>query len=291
MAWVPVDRALLSHHKTFALAEALSIPEVYAVGHLVAFWTWAMDNAKDGVLRGPRRIIARAAEWTGEADTFIAALISSGFLDETNDALTIHDWDQYGGKLVEKHRKHADAMKESRAKSRAANTPEGTQEESQSSQVTCASRDTHMGSTCDTREEKRREEDKTPQPPAAGVRTQPAQLGRSVSQGRGGAPESKRDREAFIAATLKEYPHWRKEYERVIEDANPLEPDRYGAGVLRRWIDGDGTPRTPEQIREEERAKARANDPPRVKVDDPRRWTRAYDNLPPVTTPAGVPLS
>src|SRR5579862_9310778 len=109
MAWVPIERALFDNHKTIDLSDRLGIPEVYVVGHLAAIWTWAMDNAKDGVIRGSSRILAKVARWPGDADAFVEAVYGAGFLDRAPDGtFSLHDWQDYGGKLLEKQRKDAE---------------------------------------------------------------------------------------------------------------------------------------------------------------------------------------
>lgn len=115
MAWVPIHQSLTSHRKTIEVADALDLPEVYIVGHLTALWLWAMDNAPDGVLPNSDRIIARAAQWPGDAAQFVNALIDAGFLDLDGPSRIIHQWEEYGGKLLHKREANAERMREARA--------------------------------------------------------------------------------------------------------------------------------------------------------------------------------
>ncbi len=110
MAWIEVHQSLLTHRKTIELAGLLNLPEVYAAAHLVALWSWSLDNAPDAALPVSERIIARAAQWEGDASDFVQALLVSGFLDVDADRYFIHDWDDYAGRLIEKRKANAARM-------------------------------------------------------------------------------------------------------------------------------------------------------------------------------------
>lgn len=111
MAWIEVHQALRDHRKTQALAVHLDMPEPHVVGHLAYLWLWALDNAPDGRLPRSARIIARAAWWEGEVDTWVAALLKCGWIDDEDGDLCIHDWGQYAGKLIDQRRASADRQK------------------------------------------------------------------------------------------------------------------------------------------------------------------------------------
>lgn len=101
MAWIPLNQSVFTHRKTMVLAEALDIPEVYAVGHLASLWSWCMDNAPDGTMANVTpRIIARAAQWPGQPADFLAALLDSGYLEESQAGYLIPNWMEYGGKVL-----------------------------------------------------------------------------------------------------------------------------------------------------------------------------------------------
>ncbi len=115
MAWLQVHQSLPTHRKTLAAADALDITPTEMVGHLVAFWLWALDNATDGRLAGvSERTIARAANWPGDPPTFVCTLQDAGFLDITEDGLAIHDWDQYTGRLADKRKLNAERQRKFR---------------------------------------------------------------------------------------------------------------------------------------------------------------------------------
>jgi hypothetical protein len=101
MAYVESHQEIRNHPKTRRLFRALGIHRMQAVGHLHALWWWALDYAPDGDLsRFSADDIADGCDWDGEPETFLQALTSSGWIDDGK--LTLHDWDQYGGKYVKR---------------------------------------------------------------------------------------------------------------------------------------------------------------------------------------------
>ena len=155
MAWIQVHQALLSHRKTLRCADILDLPEVYIVGHLVAVWTWAIDNADGGVLDVSDRIIAKAAQWTGDPAKFVDCMVEVGYFDRDDDSVVhIHDWDDYAGKLIDRRKRNTLSMRRSR---------------DNSVSNTCEPQDVHVGNECKARVEKSREEKKnTPLVPLEG---------------------------------------------------------------------------------------------------------------------------
>ncbi len=91
MAWIELHQSIRDHRKVIDLADRLEIAEPYAAGLCVYLWTWALDNAPDGVLRTSTRLIAKASGWSGdEAQLFDALLVK------------IHDWEQYSPARIER---------------------------------------------------------------------------------------------------------------------------------------------------------------------------------------------
>ena len=101
MAWIESHQELWRHPKTKKLARLLAVSVPTAIGHLHGIWYWALDFAQDGDLRryDPEEI-ADAALWEGEPGRFIEALVAAGYLDQTDNGLTIHDWYDYAGRLI-----------------------------------------------------------------------------------------------------------------------------------------------------------------------------------------------
>ena len=105
--WLKVYQTLKEHHKLTDAADDLAVEPVLLMGMLVSFWLWAMDNAPDGNLGKIKPgSIARAAQWDGDPTVFIAALKDNEWLDQNDDGtLSIHNWDEYGGKIVKDNEK------------------------------------------------------------------------------------------------------------------------------------------------------------------------------------------
>ncbi len=109
MAWIMSHQELARHPKTRRLARLLdeSIPSV--IGRLHLFWWWALDYAQDGDLaRYDNSDIADATLWEGDPDHLYAQLVAAGFVDEDR---TIHDWDDYAGRLIDQRRANADKQR------------------------------------------------------------------------------------------------------------------------------------------------------------------------------------
>jgi len=116
VAWIESHQALGQHPKTIALADLLHVSLPTAVGHLQYFWWWALDFAPTGQIRTTPAVIARACLWRGNTDRFWQGLIMAGFMDVNEDVVTIHDWLDYAGRLVERRAANAERMRTARAK-------------------------------------------------------------------------------------------------------------------------------------------------------------------------------
>lgn len=120
MAWIESHQSLLKHRKTGRLARKLAISKITAIGHLHAFWWWCMDNAQTGDLtRIDHEDIADGSGWEGDPVEFYEALIYAEFCDRAgNGDVTVHDWYDYAGKLIEKRKQDAERKRADRRESR-----------------------------------------------------------------------------------------------------------------------------------------------------------------------------
>ncbi len=78
-----------------------------------------MEYAQDGLLGKYDAVeIADAASWTGESDLLLQSLIGAGFIDPpiSGCEICVHDWDEYGGKLLAKRRADAERKSADRSK-------------------------------------------------------------------------------------------------------------------------------------------------------------------------------
>lgn len=113
MAWIEAHQELPRHPKTKRLAKMLKISIPQAVGHLFLFWWWVLDYADDGNLsKYDAYDIADAAQWDGDAEEFLNAMINCGsgdghgFIERYETSMCVHDWETYSGRLVEKREKN-----------------------------------------------------------------------------------------------------------------------------------------------------------------------------------------
>ena len=110
--WIESHQELAHHPKLFRLARHLEISKPCAIGHLHMLWWWTLSYAPDGdTSPWDAAELAAGAGWEGDPALFLAALQRAGFVDDDG---TLHDWDQYGGKLLEKRKKEAARKKRAR---------------------------------------------------------------------------------------------------------------------------------------------------------------------------------
>ena len=103
VAWIESHQQLREHPKVYALMEALEIPKSQAIGHLHLLWWWCIDYAPTGDLSNlSRGRISGAAEWPGDGNRFVEALVKTGWVDQGPDSLRVHDWLEFCGVLIEK---------------------------------------------------------------------------------------------------------------------------------------------------------------------------------------------
>lgn len=119
--WIQVFSNMVNHPKTYKLADLLGIksrqvkPNVIAGGLMVSLWTWAAQNATDGDLSGvTAQCIADAAGWVGSAAAYRNSLVTSGYADEVEDGLYLHDWLEHAALLMD-----AEANKKEKDRERA----------------------------------------------------------------------------------------------------------------------------------------------------------------------------
>ena len=101
-----MKRATLAHPKTFALARILKTTRRDVLGLLTLLWDYTGQYAMDGRWISINiHEIARACDWPPEdAKTLIDALIETHWLDQKDDVLTIHDWEDHCEQWVKKRR-------------------------------------------------------------------------------------------------------------------------------------------------------------------------------------------
>jgi hypothetical protein len=136
MAWIESHQSLGRHPKLKTAARALGVSRPAMVGHLQYLWWWALDFAEDGDLSGiAAEDIAEEALWDGDPETFVTALVDSGFLTAE---LRLNDWEEYTGRLRggREAYKEANRVRQQRYRERHRNDTENTAEEPRNVTVT-----------------------------------------------------------------------------------------------------------------------------------------------------------
>ncbi len=105
MAWIESHQSLSRHRKTLKTAGRLSVDRHKLIGHLHELWWWALDNVGvDGKLTDMTPYeIALAAQWDGDHNEFVDALVEGGFLEFKNDGYCLHDWNGGRKRSPERH--------------------------------------------------------------------------------------------------------------------------------------------------------------------------------------------
>jgi hypothetical protein len=167
MAWLEAHQELRDHPKTKRAARILGITRPQMIGHLLCLWWWCLDYAQDGSLSDfDNADIADAAEWEGEPDDFIDALLNCGPADRAgflvnDNGLHVKDWEEYGGKYITKRNQSRDRQRTYRQRN--------ANETLHNAEVT-----RYTSVSNDAREEERREENRTEEEPATAARSQMA---------------------------------------------------------------------------------------------------------------------
>lgn len=120
--WVESHQSLRNHPKVKKAARLAGVNEFEMIGRLHCLWWWALDYAPDGDLTNySADDIESAVDWSGPAGAFYTALIECGFnghcglIEKSGNKIVIHDWHEYGGKLLEKRQANKERMREARA--------------------------------------------------------------------------------------------------------------------------------------------------------------------------------
>lgn len=102
--WIQVYSNILTHDKTYGLAESLDVPNYAAVGLMVSLWSWASINAADGdITNYPPRAIMDAAGWKAEnPEDFYKSLLDIRLIEKSKDGVFIRNWERYASTLMDK---------------------------------------------------------------------------------------------------------------------------------------------------------------------------------------------
>ena len=100
MSWISVDQSLFGG-KLRTFHKTLKCSRNEAVGILITLWLWAVDNAnQDGEIPSADRadiaeILAPGVSPDLDPSEVVSQLIETGWIEESGDALYIHDWEEW----------------------------------------------------------------------------------------------------------------------------------------------------------------------------------------------------
>ena len=100
---IQVQSSLRTHRKSLRLGAKLRDPRAYL--RVLDLWLWVAEVCpEDGIIRGADAVdvIEAAVGWTAEPGGFVRAAMETGFLDQTNDGIAVHDWSDYNGSQLKK---------------------------------------------------------------------------------------------------------------------------------------------------------------------------------------------
>lgn len=99
-----MKRGTPDHPKTLRFRSLLKVPVPHAVGLLEMLWHWTAKYAPAGDIgHWSNEDIEQGLCWEGESGALIAALVSSGLLDEDDEhRLLVHDWHDHADQAVKK---------------------------------------------------------------------------------------------------------------------------------------------------------------------------------------------
>lgn len=126
--WGRYDVDLCNHFKTKKASRLLHTEVPCVIGHLICMWSWAMKmkvGADGDVSHIDRCDLAAEAQWKGDPDEFINALVDSGFLETDGDRLYIHDWAEYGGSVLSAQEKNKEKQARFRERQKQAKKEQG----------------------------------------------------------------------------------------------------------------------------------------------------------------------
>jgi hypothetical protein len=113
--YIPVYVDTYGHPKFKRLVRTLELPKPHVAGCLIAFWLWVMKYYPDGEITDSNPAdIAEESFYDGDPDRFVNGLLDAGFLEPSEWGFHVHNWNDYGGKLVEKRQKDTERKRRER---------------------------------------------------------------------------------------------------------------------------------------------------------------------------------
>ncbi|HOW60061.1 MAG TPA: hypothetical protein PLO78_10120 [Candidatus Omnitrophota bacterium] len=111
--WIQLQNNLLDHPKLIRLSNKLRAEKAHTLGILSGLWLWASKYAPDGNLsKFEAAEIATGAGWHELPEVLLKALTETSFLDQKDNQLLIHDWDDNGIRCLKQSRERQKSYRE-----------------------------------------------------------------------------------------------------------------------------------------------------------------------------------
>lgn len=116
MAWIESHQTLRNHPKLARLCDKTGWSRAEAIGRLHMLWWWCLDYAETGDLTrlsvDSPRTVQDAMEVDLEPRELLKILVETGWIDQKNDKIIIHDWMLFAGNLYrDRERKRLERKK------------------------------------------------------------------------------------------------------------------------------------------------------------------------------------
>lgn len=104
MDWFKVYAGIQHHPKRYAFEEVAQTK--YGLQYIVGLFCFTCTYAPEGDLsKFSAGQIAKACEWEGDANLFMQALVSAGFLDKNDQTCIVHDWSEIHQRFIKENEK------------------------------------------------------------------------------------------------------------------------------------------------------------------------------------------
>ena len=186
--WIKMETNLAEKPEVLLMADELEIDEDTVVGKLHRLWSWFDNNSDDGTTRLSIRFLDKIVRLDG----FATAIISSGWMIESEGTLSLANWESHNGETSKRRAKESKRKGEKRLQNKGSN--KSVRKVSATSRTKTGQVSANARTKCGTeqsRAEKIRAEEKkeTPKPPQGAVASLPFSEGDSDQD----PPEALRD--------------------------------------------------------------------------------------------------
>ena len=164
--WIKMETNLSEKPEVLLMADELEIDEDTVVGKLHRLWSWFDNNSDDGTTRLSIRFLDKIVRLDG----FATAMISSGWMIESEGTLSLANWESHNGETAKRRAKESKRKGQKRLQNKGSDEPVrkvSAKTRTKSGQVSANAR-TKCGTEQSRVEKNRAEEKKEPPKPPQG---------------------------------------------------------------------------------------------------------------------------